>query len=227
MLDATFWFAHNRGKKALFFSFFLPKKTPTPSKTGPYHVGFSLHESCLVCIVMNRIRVGMPPKHKKCSTCNKYPHSCEGTRRGWGCKCIRRGCCVCAQPSSAPFPRPCPCTKPECVKTWAEETKNERDDDDEDFIVFHCACHAISHGKTSFHCECSEWVCQNCAHDQALPSSLGVDSEAFGPLHEVMCTSCYENWLRHTLRDKAVKLIAYADSELAKLGQASNEHEKQ
>jgi len=35
---------------------------------------------------------------------------------------------------------------------------------DWDFLPFHCACHDISLGKTSFPCaDCSIWVCQNCA----------------------------------------------------------------
>ncbi len=35
---------------------------------------------------------------------------------------------------------------------------------DWDFLPFHCACHDVSLGKTSFPCDkCGMWVCQSCA----------------------------------------------------------------
>ncbi len=48
-----------------------------------------------------------------------------------------------------------------------------------DFVPFHCDCHSISLGKTSFPCElCSKWVCQNCTQSD--------DDSTY-------CTACFKD----------------------------------
>ncbi len=59
----------------------------------------------------------------------------------------------------------CKCIESKCVKE-IQELPTEDEDDDEDFIYFHCTfCHDIALGKTNFHCdECGHWVCQSCTN---------------------------------------------------------------
>jgi hypothetical protein len=58
------------------------------------------------------------------------------------------------------------CDNEKCRKEIAElrvESSSQELSDDSDFEYFHCRCHNISMGKTSFHCEnCNHWACQSC-----------------------------------------------------------------
>ncbi len=71
--------------------------------------------------------------------------------------------------------------EPKCIKE-IQDLQSESEDDDEDFISFHCiVCHDISMGKTNFHCdECGHWVCQSC--------SIALDGTDNG----TVCPDCYK-----------------------------------
>jgi len=166
------------------------------------------------------------PKSKKCSRCNKKFHACAYVGN---CKCIsKKYDCSCSvektEPSSSAimetkFPRICPCSQPKCQETWQHETATEKPDDDEDYIVFHCTCHDISLGKTSFHCdECSQWFCQDCAPSCDLPN------EVFDVLEDLedidrKCKRCAtEYYAEENLKlQEKIRKMQHAKTELDKM----------
>jgi hypothetical protein len=81
---------------------------------------------------------------------------------------------------------------------------------DWDFFPFHCACHDVSLGKTSFPCDkCGMWICQSCATKTYTEN-----------LFKTLCPTCFSQkmpkkikkryergreLLRSKLEDKRVK----------------------
>lgn len=127
----------------------------------------------------------------RCLQCGKKIHGHDGLPQGLKCRCrIRPNECHCNNPSIM-FPRPCPCSDEVCQEKWIELTKNEKEEDDEDFLYFHCSCHDILLGKTSFHCEhCGQWVCQNCDTSAVLDDNQDI---------EFLCASCLAAELQNRL----------------------------
>lgn len=161
-------------------------------------------------------------KMKKCSTCSKYIHKCND--QGWPCKCIRRNCCVCLpKEHTKSFPRPCPCTKPECQDKWKKETK----EDDADNFQEHCKCHGIRPGSTGFHCEsCSEWICEFCNFFITDELKCQLDEDDDINTDDTYCRPCFIEFLS-SLRSKfekrkmkiinSVELLARASDEINQL----------
>jgi hypothetical protein len=138
-----------------------------------------------------------------CPRCYKSVHRCKATLWRIACKCVKDACCVCIPIAREHvFPRPCPCPNQQCLKRWADETKDEKEDDDTDYIVEHCACHDISQGKTSFHCSlCAEWVCQNCAQLKELPDDIEADddNDLLVDSRATVCGPCKRKWLQYVI----------------------------
>ena len=115
-----------------------------------------------------------------------------------------------AKPDPFKWPRTLDCARPECIKAWQEETKDERENDDTDFWTFHCRCHNLALGKTSLHCmECAQWVCQNC--------SFTDDDELFREGQgDVLCRMCFtaklHNELAQLQHQKSVLELALLDA---------------
>jgi len=132
-----------------------------------------------------------------CPRCYKKNHYCSDAMRGKKCACSKEERCECKPINRvAVFPRPCPCPEKKCKELWAEGTKDEKEDDDTDYIVQHCECHDISHGKTSNHCAlCDKWVCQDCAQQKELPEEIEDDNDSLLQSEETVCKECRQRWL--------------------------------
>jgi hypothetical protein len=138
-----------------------------------------------------------------CPRCYKSVHRCYATIRRLACKCVKDTCCACVPITRENvFPRPCPCADPLCRARWATETRDEKKDDDTDYIAEHCTCHSISLGKTSFHCSiCDQWVCQECAQIKELPVSIQTedDDDLLEDARATLCRPCKRKWLQYVM----------------------------